>query len=121
MNIKMKKLSKILIALLLTTTLSSAAMADTWCGPTKVSRMFVWSDGTVNVFLSIRGDYVAFCNMNSSWKGISPTTCATWLALIKSAVARKADMTIFYNESFTCQAIPSYASAPSPYYVMLEN
>ncbi len=99
---------------------SGVAQAQQWCG-TKVSNLFIDSAGLVNVNLAIRGDYVAFCNINVAWKNISPTQCASWISLVRSGVSRKANMIFYYNEATPCTQIPHYGNAPAPGYIMLQD
>ena len=97
---------------------SGAAQAQQWCH-TKVSNLFIDSAGAVHATLSVRGDYVAFCNINSTWKNITPTHCASWISLVRSGVARKANMIFYYNEATPCTQIPHYQNAPAPGYIMM--
>jgi hypothetical protein len=99
---------------------SGVAQAQQWCY-TKVSNLFIDGSGNVNVSLSVRGEYVAFCNINTTWKNISPTQCASWISLVRSGVSRKANMVFYYNEATPCTQIPTYTSAPPPGYIMLQD
>jgi hypothetical protein len=98
--------------------LAGPAQAQQWC-TTKVSNLYIHSSGLAHATLSARGDYVAFCNINTTWKNITPTQCASWLSLVRSGVARKANMIFYYNEATPCTQIPSYENAPAPGYIML--
>jgi hypothetical protein len=99
---------------------SGPAQANQWCG-TKVTNLLINDAGLVYVYLTLRADYVAICSINTTWKNISPTTCASWISLVRSAVARKSDMIFFYNEATPCTEIPSYSNAPTPGYIMLRD
>jgi hypothetical protein len=94
--------------------------AQQWCG-TKATNLFIDSGGLAHVRLAIRNDYVAFCNINSPWKNISPASCASWISLVRSGVARNADMIFYYGESTPCAQISTYSSAPAPGYIMMTN
>lgn len=117
----MKTLKRALTSLVLTASLlATQANAAQWCG-TKVSNYWINSGGDVLALSAIRGDYWQACNIKQDWKGITPTVCASWMTLIRSAIARNADMIWFYVEDTPCTAIPVYGSAPAPYYIMLQN
>lgn len=117
----MKTLKKSLLIIIATSAMiTSQTHAAQWCS-SKVSNVFLNTDGQVLAFFSARGDYLSACNVNVVWKGVTPVTCAKWLTLIHSAVARNADMIWYYNEDTACNAIASYGNAPAPGYIMLTN
>jgi hypothetical protein len=117
----MKKIKQLLTLCLLATSLfASNAQAQQQCMG-KVSNIWTAVGGETFLLPVSRGDYVQFCNINTTWKGVTPATCATWIASMRSAVVRRADVNIYYLEPTLCGAIPSYGSAPAPYYMMLIN
>jgi hypothetical protein len=99
---------------------SAAAYAQQYC-TTKVNNLAVYSNGDTLVRLTARSDYLQVCSMSADWKGVTPQICATWVALIKSAVARNTDMIFYYTQTTACNLIPTYANAPAPAYVMQMN
>jgi hypothetical protein len=115
-----------LAAVLLLAIGSSPAEAQQpqWCEGT-VSRLFVDAAGDVLVLAQFRGDFLRICNINraSGQNGeITATQCAVWTSLLKSAVERKAQTTIYYASPPTaCAQFPTYGSSPWPWYVMLMN
>jgi hypothetical protein len=110
------------LALALLMATNSAHAADTYCY-TGVRNLFIESNGAVQIRLDVLNNYVQICNINSSWKGITPQICAAQLGLMRSAVARQVPMYIYYasTEVTSCTTIPTYSTAPSPGYVMLLN
>lgn len=119
------RITTILGALLLAVGPSLAkAQQPQWCEGT-VSRLFVDAGGDVLVHAQFRGDYLRICNINraSGQNGeITATQCAVWTSLLKSAVERKAQTTIYYASPPTaCAQFPTYGSSPWPWYVMLNN
>ncbi len=116
----MKMLAKAVLTLALGITTAYASADQVWCSG-KVSNLWVSSDGTVFVLPSWRGDHIGFCNLSRDVGSISAKTCASWYGLLAIAVSNKADTTIFYPDAPSCSTMPTYGSAPSPYYVMLVN
>jgi hypothetical protein len=98
----------------------SGAANAAYCD-TKVNYLFIDNTGLAHAYLHIKPGYVAFCNLNTNWKNISPVTCAGWVSMIRSAVARSAGVRFYYAESFKCTEIPDYQNAPSPGYIMLND
>jgi hypothetical protein len=106
--------------LILTLLFASQVQAQQWC-TTTVSNLLLRSEGSVLVKVIARGDYLQFCNINTDWKGVSPTTCAAWLTLVRSAVARKSSMLFYYSQPTPCDQITTYESAPAPSFVMMSD
>lgn len=65
------------------------------------------------------GNWLVFCNVSTSWSGISPQTCVSWTATITSAILTNRPVTTWYADYSSCTAIPQYSASPPPYYVML--
>ena len=112
----MKKIAATLIATMLFT--SNSVYAEDYCY-TKVVNLFSEASGYTYARLAVRDNYVMVCNMNATWKNVTPTLCATWITYLRSAVARKANMIIFYSEDVKCATLPTYVNAPAPGYIML--
>lgn len=78
-------------------------------------------DGSVNVLASWRGDYTYVCNIHGGWGGISPEVCLGWYGALVKAQADSLNVIVYYNTgSYTCSNLPTYASAPAPYYLGLD-
>jgi hypothetical protein len=117
----MKTIKKSLTALIaVTAMITTQAQAGQWCS-TKINHSLIDGSGNLMGFVAVRGDWLSFCNINTTWKGIAPATCAKWVTYVHSAVARKADTYIYYNEDTACNAIPPYTYSPAPGYIMLIN
>jgi hypothetical protein len=119
-NMKKHPLKTLVASLALLVASASALAAPQWC-QTKVSNLFVYSDGGVLAQLAIRNDYVQFCNVNTDWKGVGPMACLSWVSLLRSAVSRNADVLVNYADIPSCDTLAIYASAPAPIYIMLKN
>lgn len=103
----------------LTLPMSSPAHAAAWCEG-KVVRMLASRGGEVQVLTDFRGDWLAVCNLEVAWKDIPPTTCASWVATLTTAIVTQNMVTIQYLDPVTvCSTIPTYGNAPSPNYVAL--
>lgn len=94
--------------------------APQWCQGT-VANLWVYSNGNVFVQPSYRGDYTMICNMNTEIGGISVTTCATWFAILRSAVQRQSNIMVHYPDAPACNALPTYGGSILPGYVMQVN
>jgi hypothetical protein len=117
----LKKTGRAFVLALVFLSMTNVAKAGPfWC-QTYVNQLFIIGTGDVELFSYTRSNYVQPCNINSTWKGVSPATCASWLGLARSAVARGASMLLMYSDVPSCEAIPTYSDAPAPYYVMLVN
>jgi len=119
--------SFLLCALALAAAIGSTSVlaAPQWCTGT-VAQLWVDADGNVMAYLSWRNDHVRVCNLNnsvmtSSGLAVTPTTCMSWLALLRSAVQSKTLTITYYVEAPACGSIATYGNAPVPYYVMLQQ
>jgi hypothetical protein len=115
----MKKTKHIIAMVALSCSLfAQGVQAQQWCSST-VSQTWMWRDGGLYLLAGFRGDHLQVCNINETWKGITPATCASWQGMIRSAVARKTSMLFYYAEPTPCASIPTYGNAPSPSYIMM--
>ena len=108
----------LVVAAILAPTVASAA--PQWCYGT-INNLWVDSQGSMFAMPSWRGDYVMFCNVNQSTGSVSPTTCMTWMSLLRSAIQRNAQTLVYFADAPACNAMPTYSASPVPYYVMLQN
>lgn len=97
-----------------------ALAAPQWCTGT-VKDLFIDADGGTAVWTSWRGSYVQVCNVNQTVGNVPPGTCMNWIALMRSAVQRGAQTTMYYPDAPACNTMPTYGAAPLPGYVMLSN
>lgn len=103
--------------ILLAATRTEAAAS---CSGT-VGTVLLYYDGSVNMLASWRGDYTYVCNIHGGWGGISPEVCLGWYGALVKAQADSLNVIVYYNSgSYTCSNLPTYASAPAPYYLGLD-
>ncbi|WP_130107731.1 hypothetical protein [Iodobacter fluviatilis] len=99
----------------------SASFAASHACTSKVSNLYINSSGFVTASFAFRSEFLAICNLNADWKGVSPITCAGWFSILKSAVTRQTDVVLHYLDIAACNTLPTYEGAPAPFYVMLVN
>lgn len=99
--------------------------ASQWCTNTISA---AWVDWAGNLFVNPgwRGDHVRLCNVRTTLAdgtgvSIDPTTCVSWLALVRQAMQGNKQTVIQYADAPACNAMPTYLSAPLPSYVMVNN
>ena len=84
----------------------------------------VWVDNSNQLYIaaSYRGDHTMICDLDNDWKGITPSVCESWLAIIQSVVSddRYSFVTVRYIDSpySDCSELPLYSESPAPLYVM---
>lgn len=110
------------IAAFVATLSPITATADVYCGSTTPAKVITYSDGRVTILAPWRGDYTDVCNMNTSWKGVSTTTCLTWFAQIANAYSTGKGLLFYYSglAQGECATMPLYADAPAPLYVSVQ-
>jgi len=113
----MKFLKQISIFALMTMIGGSSNAAQQWCQGT-MQNLWVSGGGNVYVRPSYRADYTRMCNLNADSGSVSAMTCVAWLSILKTAVQRQSLVIVYYSEAPSCGALPTYDSAPFPYYVM---
>jgi hypothetical protein len=93
--------------------------AATECRAT-IDAVLVYSDGSVNVRHSGRGDFTVICNLKTERLGVNTTTCAMWTAMLQSLkeAGKRADFYYTLDARFTsCANLPTYWDAPAPAYI----
>jgi hypothetical protein len=97
------------------------ANADVYCGGTgPVNRVLTYADGSVLVNTNWRGDFIAICNLTTTWKGVQPSTCFAWMSQIAAAVTANKSTGFWYggfSDPRSCATMPTYFSAPAPVYI----
>ena len=83
----------------------------------KVINVLIYSEGSVNILHSGRGDYTVVCNLNVERSGVSPTTCAMWAGMLQAIKKKNGLANFYFNGDSTCAALPVYGSAPAPVYI----
>jgi hypothetical protein len=107
-----------MLALAISLTLATPVFAaQIWCTGTLVA---VYIDNNGGVFL--RGawhqNYQQICQINQTWKGIAPETCAFWAGLMATSKTHDKTVIVSYDTTYTCASLPNYGDAIAPIYVM---
>lgn len=87
-----------------------------------VSQVTSRNNGELLFKAGYRGDFLAVCNLQTAWNGITPEQCKHWYATLLAAQLTQTPTSIYYpnTENYSgCNALPTYAAAPAPGYVML--
>lgn len=96
--------------------------APQWCGGS-ITAAWVHANGELYVLPSWRGDHIRLCSttttITAGGQTVEPTVCLGWLSTIRVAMSSNKQTIINYSEAPVCSAIPIYASAPLPVYVMV--
>ncbi|MGK6321315.1 hypothetical protein [Sphingomonas sp. DT-204] len=100
---------------------SAAVAADSFCGPATISEVLTYSDGSILIFAPWRGSYTMLCNVQTTWKGITPNTCFAWFSTVSTAVAQQKPILVFYYAAVgaDCATMPNYANSLPPGYIKL--
>ncbi|MDP5278256.1 hypothetical protein Q9Q95_04910 [Sphingomonas sp. DG1-23] len=114
----MRKFNRIALIASILSLWPQTASADFWCDGTPTS-IFTNSNGAVIVQMPWRLDWVAVCNVKTSWKGIDPSVCWTWFSYLNTAITEQKPITAYYSGTGTCATVATYENAPAPYYVRL--
>ena len=110
-------MNKLLATLLILLT-PFAAKATFHCS-VDVNRVLVYGTGGINILHSGRNDYTNICNLNTTWKGVEPVTCAMWVGLLQNAQVNNKKVIFYYNGEGTCNTLPTYGNTPAPVYIGL--
>lgn len=92
------------------------ALAEYSCNVT-VKNVLVYSSGAVNILHTGRGDYTYVCNLDSTYNGVSPTTCAMWVALLEKIKSKGGTAAFWFTGTGSCETLPTYGNSPAPVYV----
>ncbi|WP_298309183.1 hypothetical protein [uncultured Erythrobacter sp.] len=82
---------------------------------------YIYDEGSAVVNTDWSPTWFQICNVKTTWKGITPDICLSWLAKVDAAVTHGKNVRFYYqgNKISACNQIPSYVDAPAPNYVML--
>lgn len=86
----------------------------------KVQAVLIYTDGTVNIKTSWRGDYVHICNLKNERQNVSITTCAMWASMLQNIKKNNGNASFYYypdSRYDACSNVPVYAHAPAPVYI----
>jgi len=86
-----------------------------------LSGAYTTANGAVIINDSWRSAWTQICNLNSDWNGVPAQTCWAWFSQANQAVAQSKPVRVYYSTATNviCDQIPTYGTAPAPYYVML--
>ena len=82
-----------------------------------ISTVLIYSDGSVNVLHTGRGDYTYICNLQSERQGVSVTTCAMWTSMLQNVQSDASKATFYFAGTGSCSTMATYGSAPVPVYI----
>lgn len=115
-----RRLANGIFAVILLMTSSAICAKTQWCSGT-ISNLWIDKGGSIFLYGTWRNGHTKICNLNKSWKGVSPSTCKSWQALTQQAHATQKKVIVQYKNLSSCKAIPTYSRALSPNYVMLRK
>ena len=105
------------LALLVTRLFASQQAAAFYECNVKIVNVLVYSNGSVNILHSGRGEYTYVCNLNTERLGVSPTTCAVWFGLLEAIKKKNGTANIYFSGEGSCATLPIYDNAPAPVYI----
>jgi hypothetical protein len=86
----------------------------------RVNAVFTETSGLLYVLPTWRGDWMAICNVNSTYGGVTPELCRSWQAMALSALLAQKDTTTYYGDSaLTCATLLTYSQTSAPAYFMV--
>lgn len=111
---------KTCIFLLVISCFSASAYASVNCSGT-IDLVYVHKNAGLFIRGMWRNDVTQLCNLDNTWKGITPGTCKAWMSMMETAKATSAQVKIQYsdNDVSSCGSIATYSNSPAPNYVML--
>lgn len=111
--------TKILFGILVFGFSQQVFAVNLWCTGT-VTRMYVDSTSRMYILPSYHASYNMICDLDSTWKGITPELCKSWFAMLQGAYHAKTTTIVYYTGvSYpSCADLPNYTTTPAPGYVM---
>lgn len=94
--------------------------APQYCTGT-IEHMFHDASGVVYILPTFRNDWIAICNINAAWQGVTSELCKAWLSEVLSVILANKAVTLYYSDIPSCATIPHYSYAPAPYYIMVHK
>lgn len=117
----MKALTTFTNAALLT-LFSSFSHASSVCSGT-IDMLVVTQGGSVEVYSAeIYGNINlgrSICNINTTWKNVTPDTCKVWYSTLLALVAQNKPVKVHYlqQEMTSCESLATFNNAVAPYAV----
>ena len=106
-------------ALLLAASFSNFAHANVYCSGT-LTDFYIDHDGLLVVRSSWRNDWTALCSVQNVWNGVATETCYTWVGMTTTARTNNKTVGVYYVGVSDCTTLPTYGSAPAPYYYRMQ-
>jgi len=107
------------VALFCGMVVGTVAHADISCVGT-LGGVLLYSDGSVMIQGSWRGDWTMICNTQTGWGSIDGSTCFAWYAAaVSAAKSHTGVQTYYYGSTYTCANLPTYSSTPVPVYLLI--
>lgn len=97
--------------------LSRSAHADQSCTGT-ISAFYISSNGAAFVQPSFSPNWLQMCSQTTSWNGVDPQTCKSWIAMVMTLRVTQEAAIMRYAGDTPCASLPAYGAAPAPMYVM---
>ena len=99
-----------------------SSLAVQYCAG-KVLNVLMYSNGTVMIVGSWRGDFTVLCSIQGDWGSIPSETCFAWYGAALKARADNSNVTIYYpsDQGYTCANMPTYGGALVPGYFMVNQ
>lgn len=82
-----------------------------------VHNVLIYSDGSVNVLHSGRGDYTVVCSLRGDRGGVDVATCAAWTGLLQQIKKKSGTAQFYYPGDGSCSTMPTYWTSPTPTYI----
>lgn len=110
----------LILAVLLAGEVPNAFGADLYCSG-KVTGVLLYQDGYVMIYGSWRNDWTYVCNTQGSWGTASTEVCLAWYGALLKAKSENTTVQVWYpNEnSYGCNALPTYSTSRVPGYVAM--
>jgi len=112
----MNQVSKLLIAI--TAAFSFSASAGTLYCKGEILNVAIYDNGALGIKSSWRNDYTHVCNLSEKRGNIQSQVCFAYMSLLLNAEQNNLTVRLSYeNTEYTCQTLPTYGNAPTPFYV----
>jgi hypothetical protein len=105
------------IILLLVLSLVSPYSSAAFDCNVSIRNVLIYTDGSVNILHSGRGDYTVICNLNAERQGVSPAVCGMWTGMLQLIKRKGGQANFYFDGTGTCAELPVYAGSPAPVYI----
>lgn len=99
----------------------SASAANSYCIGA-INNVEVFSSGLLAINVPWHTpESIGLCNVNSTWKGITPSVCEKWHQEAMHALLNGSIIRIMYGTVLDCQTLPDLDGTPAPAYFQIAN